>query len=84
MPRTATFRNREFQSAPRKSTPQGDGRELVVFESLVALLALLLIISGFSLYVGKAFNAPEDIMPSGAVKVSTHMPAEPPLSLVEA
>lgn len=58
--------------------------ELVVFESLVALLALLLIISGFSLYVGRTFNAPEDIMPSGAVKVSTHIPAEPPLSLVEA
>ncbi len=84
MPRTATFQNREFQPAPHKSTPRGDGRELIVFESLVALLALLLIISGFSLYVGRIFNAPEDIMPSGAIKISTHMPAEPPLSLVEA
>jgi len=84
MPRTATFQNHGFQSAPRKSTPRGDGRELVVFESLVALLALLLIISGFSLYVGKAFSAPEEILPSGAVKVSSQLPTEPPLSLVEA
>lgn len=76
MPRTATFHTRKFQ--------RGDGRELVVFESLVALLALLLIISGLTLYVGKAFSAPEEILPSGAVKISTQMPAEAPLSLVEA
>jgi hypothetical protein len=76
MPRTATFHQREFQ--------RGDGRELVIFESIVAFLALLLIISGFTLYVGHAFSATEDIMPSGAVKVSTQLLAEPPLSLVEA
>ena len=66
------------------SVPRSDGRELVIFESIVALLALLLIISGFSLYAGKAFNAPEDIMPSGAVKVSTQTTVEIPFSLVEA
>ncbi|CAM3153396.1 hypothetical protein [Asticcacaulis taihuensis] len=75
MPRTATFHTRKLQ--------RGDGRELVVFESIVALLALLLIISGFTLYVGHAFSPPEDIMPSGTVKVSTQIQAEPPLSLVE-
>ncbi|MGN6365671.1 hypothetical protein [Asticcacaulis taihuensis] len=76
MPPTATFHTRKLQ--------RGDGRELVIFESIVAFLALLLIISGFTLYVGHAFSATEDIMPSGAVKVSAQLPTEPPLSLVEA
>ncbi len=84
MPRTAVFHAQDFQPAARKSAPRNDGRELVVFESIVALLALLLIISGFTLYVSHAFSTPDEIMPSGAVKVSTQMPVEQPLSLVEA
>jgi hypothetical protein len=76
MPRTATFHTRKLQ--------RGDGRELVIFESIVAFLALLLIISGFILYIGHTFNAQDEIRPSGAVKVSTQLLAEPPLSLVEA
>jgi len=84
MLRTATLHAHDFQPAARKPAPRGDGRELVVFESLVAFLALLLIISGFTLYVSHAFSAPDEIMPGGAVKVSAQIPAEQPLSLVEA
>lgn len=49
---------------PHARVPRGDGRELVVFESIVALL---LIISGFSLYIGKAFTAPDAPVSGGAV-----------------
>ena len=84
MPRTAIFDTRDFQPPARKSAPRNDGRELVVFESIVALLSLLLIISGFTLYVSHAFATPHEVMPSGAVKVSTQIPVERPLSLVEA
>lgn len=84
MPRTATFHAHDFQPVPRKPASRGDGRELVVFESLVAFLALLLIISGFAMYVSHAFSTPDEIMPSGAIKVSAQIPAEQPLSLVEA
>jgi hypothetical protein len=63
--------------------PRGDGRELVVFESIVALFALLLIISGFSLYIGKAFTAPDAPVSGGAVRVSAQTTVEIPLSLAE-
>lgn len=67
------------------SAPRSDGRELVIFESIVALLALFLIISGFSLYAGKGFNAPDETLPSGATQISASlMPVDRPLSLVEA
>ncbi len=83
MPRTAIFHAHDFQPVARKTPSRTDGRELVVFESIVALLALLLIISGFTLYVSHAFATPDEIMPSGAVKVSAQTPVDRPFSLVE-
>lgn len=77
MPRTAA------NPSPLRA-PRDNGRELVVFESIVALLALLLIISGFSLYIGRTFDAPAEPVSSGAVRVSTQTTAEVPLSLAEA
>jgi hypothetical protein len=77
MPRTAA--NPSHLRAPRDN-----GRELVVFESIVALLALLLIISGLSLYIGRTFDAPAEPASGGAVRVSTQTTAEAPLSLAEA
>ncbi len=84
MPRTTIF-DHEFQPAARTPAPHSDGRELIVFESIVALLALLLIISGFSLFISQAFNAPDETLPSGAIKISANlMSVDRPLSLVEA
>jgi len=64
--------------------PRSDGREWLVLESLFALLALLLIISGFSLYIGRAFSPPDTALPGGAIEIGTQMPTDRPLSLAEA
>jgi len=67
----------------RPSAPRSDGREHVIFESIVALLALLLIISGFSLYVSQAFAKEVPLDTSLMQVASPPMPAEPPYSLAE-
>lgn len=72
-----------YKDVPVKDLRERDGREWVVFESLVAVLALLLIISGFALYVGRTFDTPARL-PGGAIEISTQNATEPPLSLVEA
>ena len=85
MPHAALFRSHDFQPVTRKPARRSDGRELLVFESIVALLALLLIISGFSLYVSQAFSAPDETLPSGATRINTAtIQVDRPLSLVEA
>ena len=84
MPRIHAFKSQDIRSADYNTATRTDGRELVLFESLVAFLALLLIISGFGLYVGHAFAASDETLPSGAVKIGTQSAIEQPLSLVEA
>jgi len=66
---------------PYDNDRRHDGREWVVFESLVAFLALLLIISGFALYIDNAFASNEKTSSVGAIEISTR---NGPLSLVEA
>ena len=83
MPHAALPYSMNIQSADRKSSPRNDGRELVVFESIVALLSLLLIISGFTLYISQAFSKPDHTMPSGVIMMSSQTPSEVPFSLVE-
>ena len=78
MPRTATLHNTDYRYA-RPS----DGREHVVFETVVALLALIMIISGFSLYVGNAFAASTDTQ-ANTISIETAAPVtDKPLSLAE-
>jgi len=83
MPHAAIHHSLNSQPADRKSSARDDGRELVVFESLVALLSLLLIISGFTLYISQAFSKPDQTMTSGAIMVSSQTSSEAPFSLVE-
>ncbi|MFT4075395.1 MAG: hypothetical protein QM647_07655 [Asticcacaulis sp.] len=68
---------------PYKEVRPSDGREWVIFESLVAFLSLMLIVSGFVLYIGHAFEA-KAALPGGAIEISHQTVAERPLSLVEA
>jgi hypothetical protein len=78
MPRTSTLHNTDYRTA-RPS----DGREHVVFESIVALLALIMIISGFLLYVGNAFAATAHTQ-ANTIPIETVAPVtDKPLSLAE-
>jgi hypothetical protein len=73
MPRTTALRNTDYRSV----------REPIVFETIVIILALIMIISGFSLYVGKAFAASGD---TEAQTILTETPApitDKPFSLAE-
>ncbi|ESQ90647.1 hypothetical protein [Asticcacaulis benevestitus] len=74
MPRATTLRNTDYRS---------DRREPVVFETIVIVLALIMIISGFSLYVGRAFAAPGDTQ-AHTIRTETPAPITArPFSLAE-
>lgn len=73
MPSAATLQTTNY-----RDTRPSDGREHVVLESVVILLALIMIISGFSLYAGNVFSE------NRANTINHQVPtSEKPLSLAE-
>ncbi|CAL4867414.1 hypothetical protein MMA231_01667 [Asticcacaulis sp. MM231] len=74
MPRTITSRNIDYRS---------DGREHVIFETIVIVMALIMIISGFSLYVGKAFAATGDTQLHTILTGTSAPVTDRPFSLAE-
>ncbi|MDV6329607.1 hypothetical protein [Asticcacaulis sp. 201] len=56
------------------SQVRDNGREHVIFETIVALLALMLIITGFTLYVSQSF-AHETHIGSARIVDQAHEPA---------
>lgn len=67
---------------PYKEVRPSDGREWLVFESLVAFLSLLLIVSGFVICIGHAFEA-KAALPRSGNEISHQTITDRPLSLVE-
>ncbi|ESQ84494.1 hypothetical protein AEAC466_09080 [Asticcacaulis sp. AC466] len=63
----------------KPSAPRHSGREHVIFETIVALLALILIITGFSLYVSQSFTHETHV---GGAQIVGHT-QEPAYSLAE-
>lgn len=72
-----------LQNTDYRNTRPSDGREHVVLETIVILLALVMIISGFSLYVGNALAENRDPQSSTVSHQVTVPTTEKPLSLAE-